>query len=304
MVRKSLAFGIPVLAGIVLSSCSNVVPLGAGYHAPILVPTEVEVIDANDFDRAEMSRLLNNYAIISRFDVMVIAGDDYDAALAKELEKAKKKALASGGRTLMYTENSELVAVIKRDARFAGSSEGVVMYVLQRIGNATEPAVATPVSNPPALPKQPVDRTPPPVTKTPEAFKTLGAQNLSPEQRAVWRMEEAYWQYRKDGDVERYMTLWHDDFIGWPDGSDKPTRKDGIRRSFQQSVADGWRLTELRVEGVQLFGGVAVTHYVTSGVSRDGNESWTGKITHTWIRFGNTWQIIGGMSAQLDGPGQ
>ena len=304
MFRKSLAFGIPVLAGVVLSSCSNVVPLGAGYHAPILVPTEVEVIDANDFDRAEMSRLLNNYAILSRFDVTVIAGDDYDAALAKALEKAKIKTLAAGGRTLMYTENSELVAVIKRDARFAGSSEAIVMYVLQRIGNVTEPTVATPVSDPPDVPKQPVGRTPPPVSNTPDVFNALGPQNLSPEQREVWRMEEAYHQYWKDGDVERFMTLWHDDFIGWPDGSDKPTRKDGIRRSFQQSVADGWRLTELRVEGVQLFGGVAVTHYVTSGVSRDGNESWTEKITHTWIRFGNTWQIIGGMSAQLGGPGQ
>ena len=311
MLRKSLPCGISVLAGIVLSSCSNVVPLGAGYHAPILVPTEVEVIDANDFDRAEMSRLLNNYAIISRFDVTVIAGDDYDAALAKALEKAKTKALAAGGRTLMYTENSELVAVIKRDARFAGSSEGVVMYVMQRIRKATEPTVAKPVSDPPDVPKQPlgrtspsVDRAPQPVSNAPDVFKTLGAQNLSPAQREVWRMEEAYWQYRKDGDVERYMTLWHDDFIGWPDGSDKPTRKDGIRRAFQQSVADGWRPTELRVEGVQLFGGVAVTHYVTSGVSRDGTESWTSKITHTWIRFGNTWQIIGGMSAQLGGPGQ
>ncbi len=304
MVRKSFAFGIPVLASVILSSCSNIVPLGAGYHAPILVPTEVDVIDGNDFDREAMTRLLNDYEIISRFDVIVRAGNDYDAALAEELEKAKKKTLEAGGRTLMYTENSELVAVIKRDARFAGSSEGIVMYVLQRIGNATEPAVATPVSNPPAVPKQAVAPPPPAVANNPDVLKTLGAQNLSPEQREVWSMEEAYWRYYNDGDVERYMTLWHDDFIGWPDGFDQPTRKDGIRQSFQRNVADGWTLTELRVEGVQLFGGIAVTHYVASGGLRDGSEAGTWKITHTWIRFGNRWQIIGGMSAQLGGPGQ
>ena len=313
MVRKSLAFGIPLLAGVALSSCSRAVPLGSGYYQPILDSTEVEVIDANDFDREEMTRLLNDYEIISRFDVTVIVGGDYDAALAKELEKAKTRTLAAGGRTLMYTENSELVAVIKRDAHFAGSSEGIVMYVMQRIEAVTEPAVATPVSDPPAVPKQPVPdpptvpkqpvgRTPPAVSNTPDVFEALDAKSLSPEQREVWRMEEAYQQYWKDGDVERYMTLWHDNFIGWPDGSGQPTRKDGIRRSFQQYVADGWTMTELRVEAVQRFGGIAVTHYVASGVSRDGSESWTRKITHTWIRIGNTWQIIGGMSAPTKRP--
>ena len=68
-------------------------------------------------------------------------------------------------------------------------------------------------------------------------------------------------------------------------------------------MAGGWKMTQLRVEGVQLFGGIAVTHYVASGVSRDGNESLARKIMHMWIRIGNTWQIIGGMSAPLGGPG-
>jgi hypothetical protein len=42
---------------------------------------------------------------------------------------------------------------------------------------------------------------------------------------------------------------------------------------------------------------VARTWMSASGETRGGDE-WT-KVTHTWMRVGDTWKIMGGMSAPL-----
>ncbi len=57
---------------------------------------------------------------------------------------------------------------------------------------------------------------------------------------------------------------------------------------------------------MNVFGDVAVTFY-------DDEDTWKNsngevvlkevyKITHTWKRFGNTWLIVGGMSALKNNP--
>ena len=47
---------------------------------------------------------------------------------------------------------------------------------------------------------------------------SAAAADFTPEEQAVWQMEEAYWRYVQAGDVEQYVTLWHERFVGWPCG--------------------------------------------------------------------------------------
>jgi len=42
----------------------------------------------------------------------------------------------------------------------------------------------------------------------------LAASSVFAQRDEVWAMEEKYWQYVQDGDVEKYVSLWHDDFVG------------------------------------------------------------------------------------------
>jgi hypothetical protein len=53
-------------------------------------------------------------------------------AAVSVVEKGMARVFKSGGRVLMYTDNSELTAVIKRDARYAGASHAVTIYVMLR----------------------------------------------------------------------------------------------------------------------------------------------------------------------------
>jgi hypothetical protein len=50
------------------------------------------------------------------------------------------------------------------------------------------------------------------VTSWPDRLAIAHTPNID----EVWALEEAYWEYVQSGDVDHYLTLWHEDFIGWP----------------------------------------------------------------------------------------
>jgi hypothetical protein len=42
------------------------------------------------------------------------------------------------------------------------------------------------------------------------------SQEMTADEQAVWKLEENYWQYVKERDIEKYLELWDERFIGWP----------------------------------------------------------------------------------------
>ena len=121
----------------------------------------------------------------------------------------------------------------------------------------------------------------------------------------VWRREADYWRFAKAGDVNNYVALWHDRFIGWPCGEDHPLRKASIG-DWVREVRDKHLqvASDLTREGAEDFGNVVVVHYRATFVATfpdgkvegEGEES---KITHTWMKVGELWLIIGGMCGAL-----
>lgn len=121
----------------------------------------------------------------------------------------------------------------------------------------------------------------------------------------VWRLEDDYWRFVIAGDVENYVSLWHDKFIGWPCGQEHPKRKATIGNWVQEVRDKQIRVAvDLTREGAEDFGNVVVVHYRFTRVDTypDGKVQGTGKeskITHTWMRVGDSWLIIGGMCGTL-----
>jgi ketosteroid isomerase-like protein len=125
------------------------------------------------------------------------------------------------------------------------------------------------------------------------------------DEEAAWRLEEAYFRFVQAGDVENFRNLWHDQFVGWPCGSEVPEGKDTVDDWVEQISNENIQVEySLNREAVRAFGDIVVTHY---GVSveytySDGTSEFAldgDKITHTWQRSGDTWKIITGMCGAI-----
>jgi hypothetical protein len=137
------------------------------------------------------------------------------------------------------------------------------------------------------------------------AAQGASAPQESASVASVWSREEEYWRLVKSGDVDNYVALWHDRFIGWPCGQDHPMRKasigDWVREVRDKHIQVDSNLIR---EGAEDFGEVVVVHYRFTRVDTypDGKVEGKGKeskITHTWMKVGGKWQIIGGMCGRL-----
>ena len=118
----------------------------------------------------------------------------------------------------------------------------------------------------------------------------------------VWQKEENYWKYVKDKDYKNYVTLWDENFIGYPSNNiigNKEHITDWITEMYKNKTGVfNYQLTR-NVENV--FDDIVIVLYdVSHSFTNDKNEvvkNGDFKITHTWKKTDKGWLIIGGMGA-------
>ncbi|MFN2623577.1 MAG: nuclear transport factor 2 family protein [Chthoniobacterales bacterium] len=139
------------------------------------------------------------------------------------------------------------------------------------------------------------------------AFVASAATN---DETQIWNLEKSYWEYVKANDLEKYRALWHERFLGWPSSSSSPARKDHITDWITKNTSEGVKLGSYEMEqvAVQITGDNAAVHYrikmTWSGPKPTDSKTETLRIHHTWLRVGDTWQILAGMSAPVNDEGK
>jgi hypothetical protein len=112
----------------------------------------------------------------------------------------------------------------------------------------------------------------------------------SADEETVWSLEESYFVYVKNNDIDGYLTLWDERFVGWPCGSLKPKTKENIADWIPTLHADPSKIYEyeLKREAVRSFGEVVVAHYLVRSFFRSSEtgeivrKRGVSRITHTW----------------------
>lgn len=134
----------------------------------------------------------------------------------------------------------------------------------------------------------------------PQANASTDRIKMSAAEQAVWEKEEAYWRFVKTKDREAYAGLWDERFVGWPRLEARPIHKDRSFGSFE-----GRKLLDYKAEplSVREYGeSVVITLYRVTmhSASQAGADERTiaARITHTWMKMPQGWQIVGGMSAE------
>lgn len=128
--------------------------------------------------------------------------------------------------------------------------------------------------------------------------------NWSATQKQVWEREKTYWELTAAGDVERFVALWDDRFVGWPDAEETP-----VTRSELRPVVADWfedvRSNELSYAldplAVAASGNVAIAYYRARTEYRGKNAEQTTeyRMTHVWRKTEDEWKIVGGTSAPI-----
>lgn len=135
------------------------------------------------------------------------------------------------------------------------------------------------------------------------------AKEATQTEKEIWGLEKAYWEYVKANDLEKYRSLWHENFVGWPSVSPTPLRKDHITDWITANTSKGLKLKSYAIEelAVQVTGDVAINHYRIKAIweapDKPAPKTDAVRITHTWIRMKDAWQIVGGMSCPVNESG-
>ena len=133
------------------------------------------------------------------------------------------------------------------------------------------------------------------------ALNSTPSVPLSPQQAEVWKGEENLQTYEQQKDLKRFLSIWDEHFVGWPEYDQRPAYKPEFEASaaeeFRESRTISPPLPSPRPLAVGLFGDVAVTYYFWP--EADQSSPTVIRITHTWQKGSAGWHIIGGMSCEV-----
>ncbi len=115
---------------------------------------------------------------------------------------------------------------------------------------------------------------------------SLVPQEWSRLQKDVWETVESYTEASHQRNLEKYLSFWHPDFLGWHNGDSKPTnhqqRAKGLKYYFDSTTSLEYKLEP---KGIQIIadGVAAIVHYElrsvlqikASGKKEPGQAYWT-----------------------------
>ena len=116
----------------------------------------------------------------------------------------------------------------------------------------------------------------------------------------IWALEEAYFANLYKADYEAVLAIVHSQFLGWPGTVPQPIDKDGSARFMKELIPAPTSCTfAIERGGIRVLGEVALTQYtlnVNYSEAAGAAKTRSSRITHTWVKEGGRWKLLGGMS--------
>ena len=140
------------------------------------------------------------------------------------------------------------------------------------------------------------------VTQLSAQDKEIKDSKLSTVEEEIWSLEEEYISYFSKANHAAILSLYHSQFLGWPDSELHPANKERAAIFLEEKYLEPTQLVfKIKREGIRIVEDVVITHYLL-------NLSWTddegveqtreSRLTHTWIKENSHWRILGGMSSK------
>jgi hypothetical protein len=116
----------------------------------------------------------------------------------------------------------------------------------------------------------------------------------------IWALEEVYFTNLYKANYEGVLALVHSQFLGWPGAAPQPIDKEESTRFMKKLIPRPTSCT-LKIDraGIQVLGDMALTQYtlhVNCSDTPGMEKTQSSRITHTWVKEGARWKLLGGMS--------
>ena len=135
-----------------------------------------------------------------------------------------------------------------------------------------------------------------------QAYSAMGDEDIIRDtvKEEIWALEESYFTNLYKANYDGVLAIVHSQFLGWPSSVLQPIDKEGSARFMRQLVPEPTLCTfKIERAGIRLVGDVALTQYTinvnstdTAGVAKTQSS----RITHTWVKEGADWKLLGGTS--------
>lgn len=126
---------------------------------------------------------------------------------------------------------------------------------------------------------------------------TALAQEWSPAQTEVWKNVEAYWARDAAGDLEGFLSYFHENYIGWNLTEPMPANKARLRKFVDHTYkTEKTILHDIQPVAINVIGDVAVVHYYYTVITKDadGKEGdRSGRWADVLMKQGDKWVLIG-----------
>lgn len=126
--------------------------------------------------------------------------------------------------------------------------------------------------------------------------KNNGRDNM---EEKIWAEELAYFTNLYSADYEGVLALTHEQFLGWPSSSAHPIDAVGSANFMKKLIKKPVKCNiKIEREGIRILNNIALTQYIirVSFEGTNGGKATQSRITHTWIKEGKNWKLLGGMS--------
>jgi ketosteroid isomerase-like protein len=125
----------------------------------------------------------------------------------------------------------------------------------------------------------------------------LQAQEWSAAQKEVWKNVEAYWALDAAGNLDGFMSYFHENYMGWdinePLPGDKATVKKFIEHEYKTQKTI---LYNIKPVAINVIGNVAIVDYYYTRIAKDAEgkeKSRSGRWADIVMKQGDKWVLIG-----------
>lgn len=123
------------------------------------------------------------------------------------------------------------------------------------------------------------------------------AQEWSAMQKEVWKNVESYWALDAAGNLDGFMSYFHENYMGWELGQPLPSGKATARKFIDHSYKTITTvLYDIKPVAINVFGNVAIVDYYYSTITKDseGKEhDRSGRWADILMKQGDKWVLIG-----------